>query len=377
MGSSGLILPPGDAGPAWSPDHLRLHRHLLRQPRLLPRGAPLLLAVSGGQDSMALTVLLADLARLHHWSLRLWHGDHGWRAESAQQALALAAWAREQGLPLYGDRAETPPPGEAEARRWRYARLEQRAGELGCSHVVTGHTASDRAETVLLNLARGCHRRGLTSLPGLRPLRETDDRSPQEPWLVRPLLVFSRDDTGRICQERALPLQLDASNQERRFARNRLRAEVLPVLEALHPGAARRIAALAQRLEEEQGQEQELLALALAGLSRAPAAAGGNPAAAGTERGAEAAAQVATADPALSRRELGRLSIGNRRRLLAFWLQRQGLPALAGPQLEELAAALSPERGPGERTLAGFWQLRWDRSTLVLLYGERATRAHG
>jgi tRNA(Ile)-lysidine synthase len=363
VGSSRLILPPGDAAPAWSPDHLRLHRHLLRHPRLLPPGAPLLLAVSGGQDSMALTALLADLARLHRWPLALWHGDHGWREESAEQARALAAWARGRGLPLHHERAEPPTASEAEARRWRYEQLAQQAAELGCSHVVTGHTASDRAETVLLNLARGCHRRGLASLRAQRPLHEAGGHWGTGPLLVRPLLVFSRDDTGRICRDLDLPLQLDASNLERRFARNRVRAEVMPVLEALHPGAARRIAALAQRLEEEQGQEQELLALALEGLTPAVA----TDANAGREEGARR----------LSRPGLGRLVAANRCRLLAFWLAQQGVPPLSGPQLEQLAAALAPERGPGERPLAGAWLLRWDRSTLVLHSGGSAPRPDG
>ena len=70
----------------WSPHHLRLHRHLLRQPALLPQGGVLLVALSGGQDSMALVALLRDLQRLHHWDLQLWHGDHQWRPESGQQA---------------------------------------------------------------------------------------------------------------------------------------------------------------------------------------------------------------------------------------------------------------------------------------------------
>lgn len=323
---------------------------------------------------MALTALLADLARLHHWPLALWHGDHGWRGESAEQARALAAWAQGRGLPLHSHRAEPPPPSEAEARRWRYEQLEQRAAELGCGHVVTGHTASDRAETVLLNLARGCHRRGLASLRAQRPLRESGGPRGKGPLLVRPLLIFSRDDTGRICRDLGLPLQLDASNLERRFARNRVRAEVMPVLEALHPGAARRIAALAQRLEEEQGQEQELLALALEGLTLAAQtegnAARGGAGGAETRGGSEVGCR-------LSRPGLGRLAPGNRCRLLAFWLARQGVPPLSGPQLEQLATALAPERGPGERPLAGTWLLRWDRSTLVLHSGGSAPRPHG
>ena len=119
---------------------------------------------------MALTGLLRDLRPLHGWTLHLWHGDHGWRAEAGAQAEELSAWAQRQQLPLELDRASAAPVGEAAARQWRYRCLETRARQLGCCHVVTGHTASDRAETVLLNLARGSHRRGLGSLRSSRPL---------------------------------------------------------------------------------------------------------------------------------------------------------------------------------------------------------------
>ncbi|WP_283746149.1 ATP-binding protein, partial [Bacillus cereus] len=77
----------------WSPHHLRLHRWLLHQPELLPRGAHLMLAVSGGQDSMALLGLLRDLQRLHQWHLLLWHGNHRLRPEADKQAAELAGWA--------------------------------------------------------------------------------------------------------------------------------------------------------------------------------------------------------------------------------------------------------------------------------------------
>ncbi|MFM8674320.1 MAG: tRNA lysidine(34) synthetase TilS, partial [Vulcanococcus sp.] len=175
----------------WSPFHLRLHRLLLRRPQLLPQHATLLLAVSGGQDSMALVGLLRDLQRLHHWRLLLWHGDHGWRPDSAQQASALEGWAQAQGLPLQLERWQRPQRQEAAARHWRLEQLQRSAVQSGASRVVTGHTASDRAETLLLQLARGSHRQGMGSLRWLRPLNATVQ-------LARPLLVFSRSETGQI-----------------------------------------------------------------------------------------------------------------------------------------------------------------------------------
>ena len=125
------------------------------QPQLLPQGSSLLLAVSGGQDSMALLALLQDLAPLHGWGLSLWHGDHRWHRGSSQIAAELNSWCEQRQLPLQVDQAAPGHvPSEAKARQWRYERLEQRGREAGAD-VVTGHTASDRAETMLLQLARG------------------------------------------------------------------------------------------------------------------------------------------------------------------------------------------------------------------------------
>ncbi|MCX5956460.1 MAG: tRNA lysidine(34) synthetase TilS [Cyanobacteria bacterium] len=363
-----MILPSETSPTRWSPHHQRLHRHLLRHPELLPAGSSLLLAVSGGQDSMALTVLLADLRRLHHWRLVLWHGDHGWRAEAAQQAGELQAWAHTQKLPLLLEQAAEPPGGEAAARRWRYDFLRRQAAALAISHVVTGHTASDRAETLLLNLARGSHRRGLASLKPVRSLtaetgpelgREREspgDGDRREPIrLVRPLLPFSREDTGRICRELEVPIWEDSSNLDTRFGRNRVRAEVMPVLEALHPGAVRRIGALTGRLEEELAAQDELVALALQGLIAAPG----------------------DSSRVLGRDGLGRLSRGNRRLLLERWLTLHGVPAQPARALEDLASRLAEQGGTGAWNLADGWQLRWDRSTLVLQLSAIRDPGHG
>ena len=345
-----MILP---SGPRWSPDHLRLHRHLRRHPELLPDEATLLLAVSGGQDSMALLALLHDLKRLHHWRLLLWHGDHRWRPESGSQAAELADWCRAQGLPLHSDAWEQPAaapnatvqPSEAGARAWRYGQLEARAQELGASHVVTAHTASDRAETLLLHLARGSHRRGLASLRSLRPLVSGADGSGGGIALARPLLPFSRADTGRLCAQLGLPVWHDPSNNDRRYSRNRIRAEVLPVLEALHPGAATRISAQAARLVDEVECRSELVDLALQAL---------------------ASTSPSQATPALQRKLLVGLATANQRQLLHRWLERHTGQVLAARPLEDVLQRLQSGQAPGSTDLGAGWQLRWDRCTLWL-----------
>ncbi|MFN5697455.1 MAG: tRNA lysidine(34) synthetase TilS [Cyanobacteriota bacterium] len=343
-----MILPSEPSAPerGWGPHQLRLHRQLLRRPELLPQGAGLLLAVSGGQDSMALTRLLRDLQPLHHWRLRLWHGDHGWRAESKAQARELKLWAESEGLELEIARApERGLAGEAAARSWRYDCLARSAVLQGCTHVVTGHTASDRTETVLLNLARGCHLRGLASLRPLRPLMLAAPNG--TPLLLsRPLLQLSRADTAQLCQERNLPVWLDTTNADPRFSRNRLRAEVLPVLEELHPGASRRISGLAERLAAESEQNEELLDLALDGLG---------------------VAEVPTVSiAALQRRLLGELSVAVQRQLLQHWLETHRGRGLASDSLEQLISRLAVGQGSGRMDLSAGWRLRWDGATLFL-----------
>ena len=329
--------PTQHLAPRWSRHHLRLHRWLLQRPTVLPDGASLLLAVSGGQDSMALVGLLHDLRRLHHWRLQLWHGNHQLRANAGEQAGELAHWAAQQDLPLEIEVWQEPEPAEAAARAWRYAALAAAANRGGASHVVTGHTASDRAETLLLQLARGSHRRGLASLRPQRPLIA-------ELTLVRPLLLFTRAETGEIHRQLGLPLWPDASNAEPRYSRNRLRQEVLPVLEQLHPGASRRISGVAERLAQEQDSQQELVGLALAGLLAGPPAP----------------------HLALRRRDLVALQPANQRQLLQHWLGRQGVSSLPAPQIELLLGRLARGRGPGSTDLREELRLQWDRQHLWL-----------
>ena len=319
---------------AWTSWHHQLHNRLRQKPQLLPAGARLLLAISGGQDSMALLGLLLELQHQHRWTLQLWHGDHGWHASSTTVAAELQEWCSRQDLKLELQRA----PGElarteAAARRWRYDTLEQLARSSGAD-VVTGHTASDRAETMLLQVARGSDLAGLTTLRPVRPL------SADGPQLRRPLLGFSRADTAAICRDLTLPVWEDPSNQSASFARNRIRHEVLPVLEELHPGCSRRMAEQAERLSQLQDTQTELSALVLEQLQNGDG---------------------------LNRRQIGTLSSATRRQLLAQWLQTQGVPAIDAAQLDQLSTKLTTGAPGGSSHLPGGWQLHWRGDAIRLM----------
>lgn len=216
----------------WSPLHTQLHR-TLRQRQLLLKGQALLVAVSGGQDSLCLLRLLLDLQPKWQWRLVVGHCNHRWRADADANAGHVQTLAASWGLPfasaIYApdqpDQLDQGIASEAAARTWRYQALADMALQQDCAVVVTGHTASDRAETLLYNLMRGSGTDGLQALVWQRPLTATVQ-------LVRPLLEMTRAETSGFCQQAHLPVWEDSTNQNLQYARNRIRQVLLPQLKA-------------------------------------------------------------------------------------------------------------------------------------------------
>lgn len=207
----------------WTLLHAQLHT-LLRQCQILAKGSRLLLAVSGGQDSLCLLKLLRDLQPKWEWELAVAHCNHRWAsdvgmAEWVQQI--AAAWQ----LPFHLKTAAAVRETEAAAREWRYRVLTEIAVEEGFSTVVTGHTKSDRSETLLYNLIRGSGTDGLQALSWERPLGPGIA-------LVRPLLAVSRQETWEFCEKWQLPVWQDAANENLNYARNRIRRQLIPYLQA-------------------------------------------------------------------------------------------------------------------------------------------------
>ena len=207
----------------WTPLHAQLHR-TLRQRQILPKNQQLLIAVSGGQDSLCLIKLLLDLQPKWQWQLGIAHCDHRWRPDSEANANHVEELAKNWQLPFYKVSANQVLNGEAAARQWRYQALSAIAQSHNYPYIVTGHTQSDRAETLLYNLMRGSGADGLQSLTWVRPL--TDNLK-----LVRPLLEITRAQTAQFCQDMQLPVWEDSTNQDLKYARNRIRQELIPYLQ--------------------------------------------------------------------------------------------------------------------------------------------------
>ena len=248
------------ASTCWSTAHAKLHG-LLRQRLLLPKGSHILIAVSGGQDSLCLAQLLNDLRSKWQWSLGWVHCDHGWRADSAENAAHVAKLAETWQIPIRIERADGLAKNEAAARQWRYKVFNQIARKQGYSLVVTGHTKSDRAETVLYNIIRGTGPDGLGTLRWARPLGPiaslgssdpiednfSTEQQPQTITLARPLLDFTRAETAQFCQDQQIPLWEDSSNQDLSFQRNRIRLELMPYLRThFNPQAEQALTQLAE-----------------------------------------------------------------------------------------------------------------------------------
>jgi tRNA(Ile)-lysidine synthase len=246
-------------------------------------GATLLVALSGGADSVALAAAVAFEAPKRGLRAVSVTVDHGLQHGSADAAAGAASVARALGLEARVIRVVVGDSGgpEAAAREARYAALSSEAAAVGASAVLLGHTLDDQAETVLLGLARGS---GATSLQGMAPASEL---SPGV-VLLRPLLEVRRATTRAAGAAEELTVWEDPHNVDPRYARVRVRERVLPVLEAeLGPGIAEALARTAVQLREDaeafdamiDETIEDIVEHAEAGISVSAAALAANPAA--------------------------------------------------------------------------------------------------
>lgn len=228
----------------WTPLHAKIHR-TIRSRHLFERNQRLLVAVSGGQDSLCLIKLLLDLQSKWGWNLGIAHCDHRWRPDSQANANHVENLAKSWDISFYLETAIEALDSEAAARNWRYQTLNAIAKKHNYKYIVTGHTASDRAETLLYNLMRGTGADGLQALTWQRPLSDNI-------FLVRPLLEVTRAQTKDFCENLQLPIWEDSTNEDLKYTRNRIRLELLPYLQQnFNPKVESALAQTAELLQAE------------------------------------------------------------------------------------------------------------------------------
>lgn len=221
-------------------DELTLHtRAYISRHQMLMPGDTVIVALSGGADSTALLHVLLSLRESLGIVLGAAHVHHGLRgAEADRDAAFVREMCAQHGVFLRETRLSPPPhAGEEWARTERYRFFETLTREERVK-IATAHTASDNAETILFHLARGSAARGAAGIPPVRGV------------YIRPLLWAQRADILSFLTHRHLSYVTDSTNEADTYARNRLRHRVLPLLEDVHPGAARNLARFAAEMTD-------------------------------------------------------------------------------------------------------------------------------
>jgi tRNA(Ile)-lysidine synthase len=322
-----------------------------------------LVAVSGGADSLALLAATLQEATAGGHLVGAVTVDHGLQAGSAARAAEVAATSRRLGAdPVEALRVEVGRDGgpEAAARTARYAALDAAAERTGASAVLLGHTLDDQAETVLLGLARGSGGRSLSGMAAVSGR------------YVRPLLGVRRDQTRAACEEFGLTPWDDPHNADPAFTRVRVRTGLLPALtDALGPGAVEALARTADQLRADTA------ALDAWAITAEIEARTGGQAAAGSGSAGTDSAGTGSEEPSLDVAVLAALPAAVRTRVLRRAVLAAGSPAgsLTAAHLASVDALVVAWRGQGAVALPGPVSVRRDCGRLHLAEGA-AVREH-
>lgn len=295
-------------------------RNVLKRKGWLDVKSPVLLAVSGGSDSMSLLRLFSQT--LEADKIAVVHMDHGLRDTAFRDRNFVAARCASLGVPCVIERRpvlELRRPGESEesaGRRLRYELYAKVREELGCGYVALGHTRNDLAENALMNLARGCGLWGLGGMPE------------QRGCYIRPLLGFRRNELRRFLLDEGWSWIEDESNDSDRYQRNRVRHEVIPLIEErVNRGIAGHLADLAEEAQawrdEEDAEARELWNMACVPSDRWPC---------------------------LDLKKLRKLRPFQRSRLLRYCGRRLDLGSLSRSRTEELCGLI---------VRSGRWVFQW------------------
>lgn len=311
----------------------------VREERMLPEGYPVVAGFSGGADSMMLVHFLLGYSSPHGIALTAAHVNHGLRgAESDRDEDFCRSWCLENGVPFRALRADVRALAKERSqgleecgREVRYSFFRSLCGEN--ARIATAHTLTDGAETVLLNLARGAGPQGLSGIP---PVRGN---------VVRPLIRVTRSEVEEYCRFYGLSFVTDSTNRSDKYARNRIRHAVLPVLRGINPGFEQAVGRAAALLRTD---EEYLSSLAEDALQKAAGADGGY--SAGALRNVPQAVLTRAVRLAVGRETSASMDCGQIRSVLELIRSGRGRVTVAGG----IQCAVSgntffvlPDGGPG------------------------------
>ena len=231
---------------------IRTINHTLKSHNLFPENSRILVACSGGPDSMALLYLLQDIATHRHTTYRIGVAivDHCIRPESKDEVLWLKHQVEELGLPFYSTTFDVPrlskeykKSEETIGRQVRYQWLTEIARSEGYDYISVAHHKDDQAESILAHLIRGT---GLKGLTGMAVVSNEYDIP-----VIRPLLDVTKAELLAYLADKELTYCIDSTNDDVRYQRNRIRHRIIPELEAVNPAVVDAIVRLGSSVNED------------------------------------------------------------------------------------------------------------------------------
>jgi tRNA(Ile)-lysidine synthase len=326
-------------------------KRMIERHKLLSPGDRVLVAVSGGPDSVALMHVLCSLREELGLHMEVAHLQHGIRGEEAREdARFVAELAKKMKLPFHLSEVNVPRMRlaagkgnlEALAREERYRFFADMAREQGFNKVATAHTQDDQAETMLMWLLRGSGRKGLGGMAPIGARKVANARSTYELTVIRPLLDLSKAEILEYLELKRLAYRVDRTNQDIRLLRNWIRLELIPKLkERSDPHFSSRLAHQAELLRDEDG--------GLEGFAR-------------TELG-----RIRRAD-GLDRESFLKQPVALQRLILRLWIEetRGHLRAVDFAHVDALLKLIADGAPQSRRAIPGGWELVKEYETLRL-----------
>ena len=233
---------------------------------MVANGDGIVVGVSGGADSVCLLFLLCGLREKYNLQLHAVHINHGIRAEAGEDAAFVERLCDAWQVPcdiVHFDipalAAEWKMSEEEAGRKARYEAFSEAASKYDCGKIAVAHNVNDKAETILFHMFRGSGLHGLTGIPAVRKHKDA--------LIIRPILCLGRDEIEEVLRGNGIDWVTDKTNLEDKYARNRIRHNILPEAESVAPGAVKHICEVADKLAETEEFLEKLEAECLADCS--------------------------------------------------------------------------------------------------------------